>query len=68
MKREDLIAPERYNAVDEIEKFKASPDKTALIWEDEAGRKMSWTYETLVEKTNKIGSVLTDSGLKKATS
>ncbi|MEC1262780.1 acyl--CoA ligase [Bacillus swezeyi] len=65
MKREDLIAPERYNAVDEIEKFKASPDKTALIWEDEAGRKMSWTYETLVEKTNKIGSVLTDSGLKK---
>ncbi|TWN61173.1 hypothetical protein CHCC14427_2033 [Bacillus paralicheniformis] len=31
MRREDLIAPEKYNAVDEIEKFKSSRDKTASL-------------------------------------
>ncbi|WP_412095678.1 AMP-binding protein, partial [Bacillus haynesii] len=65
MRREDLIAPETYNAVDEIEKFKSSRDKTALIWEDESGRQVSWTYEKLIEKAYKIGSILTRSGLKK---
>ncbi|TWJ88051.1 Acetyl-coenzyme A synthetase [Bacillus licheniformis] len=65
MRREDLIAPEKYNAVDEIEKFKSSRDKTALIWEDESGRQVSWSYEKLIEKAYKIGSILTRSGLKK---
>ncbi|MFO6497924.1 acyl-CoA synthetase MbcS [Bacillus sp. z60-11] len=65
MRREDLIAPLKYNAVDEIEKFKASSNKTAFIWEDEAGRKLSWTYHDLIEKADKIGSVLTGKGLKK---
>lgn len=65
MKREDLIAPEKYNAVDEIEKFNAFPNKTALIWEDESGRTASWTYQTLIDKTNRIAGVLADSGLQK---
>lgn len=65
MKREELIAPEKYNAVDEIEKFKSVSNKTALIWEDEAGRKAAWTYEMLIDKANQIGSVLTGSGFKK---
>jgi acetyl-CoA synthetase len=65
LRREDLIAPEKYNAVDEIEKFKSSRDKTALIWEDESGRQVSWSYEKLIEKAYKIGSILTRSGLKK---
>ena len=68
LRREDLIAPEKYNAVDEIEKFKSSRDKTALIWEDESGRQVSWSYEKLIEKAYKIGSILTRSGLKKVTS
>ncbi|WP_029419171.1 acyl-CoA synthetase MbcS [Bacillus sonorensis] len=65
MKREELIAPEKYNAMDEIEKFKSVSNKTALIWEDEAGRKAAWTYEMLIDKANQIGSVLTGSGFKK---
>ena len=37
MKREDLIAPEKYNLVSEVERFAKDAQKIALKWEDEAG-------------------------------
>lgn len=39
MKREDLLAPEKYNIVMEVEKFAKDPDRLALKWENEAGEK-----------------------------
>ncbi|MEC1403384.1 acyl-CoA synthetase MbcS [Bacillus subtilis] len=65
LKREDLIAPMQYNLVNEMEKFSAAGKKTALLWEDESGKQESWSYEKLMEETNKIGAVLADLGFKK---
>ncbi|MFH0346866.1 acyl-CoA synthetase MbcS [Bacillus vallismortis] len=65
LKREDLIAPMQYNLVNEIEKFSAAGQKTALLWEDESGKQESWSYEKLMEETNKIGAALADLGFKK---
>ncbi|WP_240312872.1 hypothetical protein, partial [Bacillus halotolerans] len=48
LKREDLIAPMEYNLVNEIEKFSATGQKTALLWEDESGKQESWSYEELM--------------------
>lgn len=68
LKREDLIAPVQYNLVNEMEKFSAAGQKTALLWEDESGKQESWSYEKLMEETNKIGAALADLGFKKETS
>lgn len=65
LKREDLIAPMEYNLVNEIEKFSATGQKTALLWEDESGKQNAWSYEKLMEETNKIGAALADLGFKK---
>jgi acetyl-CoA synthetase len=65
LKREDLIAPMNYNLVNEIEKFSRSGQKTALLWEDESGKQASWSYEKLMEETNKIGAALTGLGFEK---
>lgn len=65
LKREDLIAPMQYNLVNEMEKFSAAGQKTALLWEDESGKQKSWSYEKLMEETNKIGAALADLGFKK---
>lgn len=43
LKREDLIAPVQYNLVNEMEKFSAAGQKTALLWEDESGKQESWS-------------------------
>ena len=48
MKREDLIAPERYNLTSEIEKHAISnPNKIALKWESEQGETREITYGNL---------------------
>ncbi|MCG8396638.1 acyl--CoA ligase [Bacillus atrophaeus] len=65
LKREDLIAPMNYNLVNEIEKFSHSGQKTALLWEDESGKQASWSYEKLMEETDKIGAALTGLGFEK---
>ncbi|MBM7027288.1 acyl-CoA synthetase MbcS [Bacillus velezensis] len=65
LKREDLIAPKNYNLVNEIEKFSRSKEKNALIWEDQTGGKKVWTYEKLMEETNKIGARLKGLGFEK---
>ncbi|MEH7652654.1 acyl-CoA synthetase MbcS [Bacillus safensis] len=65
MKREDLIAPEQYNLVSEIEAFSHDKEKMALHWQDGNGREAHVTYAALVEEANKIGHVLLNAGFKK---
>ncbi|WP_144486970.1 acyl-CoA synthetase MbcS [Bacillus pumilus] len=65
MKREDLIAPEQYNLVSEIEAFSHDKEKMALHWQDGNGYEAHVTYAALVEEANKIGHVLLNAGFKK---
>lgn len=65
MKREDLIAPEQYNLVSEIEAFSHDKEKKALHWQDGNGYEAHVTYASLVEEANKIGHVLLNAGFKK---
>lgn len=66
MKREDLIAPETYNIVMEMERYAAeSPGRQALIWHDEAGDTQEITYGRLMKNVNKIGNAFIEKGLKK---
>jgi acetyl-CoA synthetase len=64
MKREELIAPEKYNLVSEIEKFATEPNRKALKWENEAGETQEITYSELMSKVNQAGNVFMQNGLK----
>lgn len=64
MKREDLLAPEKYNLVCEMERFSKDPEKIALIWENEQGEKKQITYKNLIVHANQIGNVFLNSGLR----
>ncbi|MFE7063928.1 acyl-CoA synthetase MbcS [Sutcliffiella sp. NPDC057660] len=65
MLREELLAPEKYNLVQEVEKFAQAGEKLALIWESEQGEKDQVTYQELMKAANKIGNALLAEGLKK---
>jgi acetyl-CoA synthetase len=66
MKREDFIAPERYNLTSEIEKHAvANPNKLALKWENEQGETREITYGDLIRHANQIGNALLNQGLEK---
>ncbi|TXC90226.1 AMP-binding protein [Metabacillus litoralis] len=63
MVKEELLAPSKYNLVEEIEKYAAEPSKIALKFENEDGGKSEITYYSLIEKVNKIGNALINQGL-----
>ncbi|WP_174729471.1 acyl-CoA synthetase MbcS [Mesobacillus harenae] len=65
MERENLIAPEKYNLVSEVERFTDESNRLAVMWENETGERRQITYKQLMEAVNKIGNVFLDSGLKK---
>lgn len=65
MKREDLLAPEKYNIIHEVERFARDSEKIAIKWENEQGDKKQITYEKLLENANKIGNIFREAGLKK---
>ncbi|MGV3466253.1 MAG: acyl-CoA synthetase MbcS [Heyndrickxia sp.] len=65
MKREDLLAPDKYNIVQEVEKFAKNPSKMAIRWENEIGEKREITYSNLMKNVNKIGNVFLKNGLQK---
>ena len=65
MNREDLIAPDNYNIVMEIEKHANDSDKLALTYVDESGDRKEITYKRLIQNANKIGNVLLEKGLTK---
>lgn len=50
MKREDLLAPEDYNIVDEIEKYAQNEEKTALIVHHVNGELEKVSYKELIKK------------------
>lgn len=65
MERIDLIAPEKYNLVSEMEKFALDPLKIAIKWENEEGQTEEVTYQNLLKNVNKIGNVFLNDGLQK---
>lgn len=65
MKREDLLAPEDYNIVFEVEQFADDPNRKALIYQDEQDQIKEITYQKLMENVNKIGNLFYEKGLKK---
>lgn len=65
MKREDLIAPEKYNLVAEVEQFAKDPHKLALKWENESGETKEITYENLMKQVNQTCNVFAQNGLQK---
>lgn len=65
MKKEDLIAPENYNIVMEIERHAISnPNRKALIWKDDTGLTKEITYGDLQKNVNKTGNAFMENGLK----
>lgn len=65
MKRQDLIAPEFYNIVEEFERHAQDLKKKALIVYNENGDIENITYASLLEKANQAAHVLTAQGLTK---
>ncbi|MEI3606403.1 acyl--CoA ligase [Pseudogracilibacillus sp. SE30717A] len=65
MNHEDLIAPDKYNIVMEIEKHAVNKGKIALKYKDGANNRKEITYEQLIKNVNKIGNVFLNEGLKK---
>ncbi|MFF2449286.1 acyl-CoA synthetase MbcS [Neobacillus sp. NPDC058068] len=65
MKREELIAPEKYNLVSEMECFAKEPKRVALKWENEVGETKQVTYENLMKQANQAGNVFSQYGLKR---
>lgn len=65
MKREDLLAPEKYNIVMEFEKYASDPKKVAIKWENEKGDTREITYRQLIQNANRIGNAFLSRGLKK---
>ncbi|EKN65106.1 acetyl-coenzyme A synthetase [Neobacillus bataviensis LMG 21833] len=65
MKREDLIAPEQYNLVSEMERFATEPQRIALKWENDLGETKQATYEQLMKQVNQAANVFTQNGLTK---
>ncbi|MBS4173822.1 acyl--CoA ligase [Bacillus sp. FJAT-49736] len=65
MKREDLLAPEKYNIVEEVEKFAQDPSKMAIKWENDQDETKEITYSQLIQNVNRIGNVFLNEGLQK---
>ncbi|WP_432723187.1 AMP-binding protein [Staphylococcus equorum] len=65
MNKQDLIAPETYNIVSEIEKFTVDQSKKAVIFENETGQNREITYTNLIKNANKVGNMFLKYGFKK---
>lgn len=65
MNRDDLIAPDDYNIVMEIEKHAKNDGKIALKYIDETDLKKEITYDQLIRNVNKTGNAFLEKGLQK---
>lgn len=63
MNRDNLIAPDNYNILMDIEKHPAN--KLALIYKEENGTRKEITYGKLIENVNRIANALVEKGLQK---
>jgi acetyl-CoA synthetase len=64
MNREQLIAPQKYNLVAEMERYAQDSSRKAILWENEEGHTNEITYRELLNNANKIGNVFLENGLK----
>lgn len=64
MDKNELIAPEQYNIISEMEKYAKGEERKALIWLDSEGSKKEATYQQLMKRVNKIGNAFLEQGLK----
>ncbi|CAM5201003.1 Acetyl-CoA synthetase OS=Ureibacillus acetophenoni OX=614649 GN=SAMN05877842_102515 PE=3 SV=1 [Ureibacillus acetophenoni] len=64
MKREDLLAPEDYNIVDEIERYASEEGKLALLVNHENGDIEKISFKELIKKANKVANVFSNRGLQ----
>ena len=60
----NLIAPEQYNLVTEVERFAKYERRKAIIWRNESGLKREITYKELMRTVNKTANVFLAEGLK----
>ena len=65
MKREDLLAPEKYNIVDEFEKCAKDENKLALMVHHEDGNIEKITFVELLKRANKVANLFKKEGLTK---
>lgn len=65
MKREQLLAPERYNLVEEIERFAIGDGRKAILWENGTGEKQELTYDQLIQQANRAANSFEKAGLQK---
>ena len=65
MNKKDLVAPDTYNIVSEIEKYTADENKKAIIFENAEGETQSITYNQLVKNANQVGNMFLKHGLQK---
>jgi acetyl-CoA synthetase len=65
MNKKDLVAPDTYNIVSEIEKYTADENKKAIIFENAEGETQSITYNQLIKNANKVGNMFLKHGLQK---
>lgn len=68
MKREQLLAPENYNLVEEFERFAKGDGRKAIVWENDQGEKKELTYDELIQQANRAANSFRAAGLKKAMS
>ena len=66
MNKSDLLAPEKYNIISEIEKYASNTSKKAIIYKDNEHDNIPVSYEELMHNANKVGNVFLNHGLKKA--
>ncbi|WP_148631007.1 acyl-CoA synthetase MbcS [Bacillus sp. E214] len=64
MNQQNLIAPEQYNLVSEVENNSKNETKIALIWENEYGETQKITYGELIKRVNRVGNILLEEGLR----
>ncbi|WP_369678728.1 AMP-binding protein [Planococcus faecalis] len=65
MKREELLAPDSYNLVEEIERYATGDGKLAILWENDQGEKHQLTYDELIEHANRAANSFETAGLVK---
>src|SRR5690625_4317804 len=49
----------------EVEKYVKDPERKAIVWLDDKGKRKEITYTNLIEDVNRIGNAFLDSGLKR---
>lgn len=65
MEKLNLIAPEYYNMVQDIDRFADNPEKIALLWENEEGQTCKISYLQLHKESNRFANALKKLGLQK---